>query len=255
MRPAGKARRPRILSVVEGGATPPGGLQGLANAGRLAPRAAKLVRIAAFVAGVASAVPVAAQTAPSPESQWFLGGTGGAAVVQNVGGAFGGEIGARLTPRLDVFGEVLDATDTATRRRIGTAMDVATALQASQGVPATGTVKAPAALFMGGLRYVIHESGNLRFFVQGEGGVARVTFQPSFTLAGADITSQLAQFGVTLGADLAGTATKAAFGGGFGVQLQRGVWYVGGQIGVVSIRTPSQASNVIQATATLGRWF
>jgi hypothetical protein len=214
-----------------------------------------LVRLAVLAAGLACAVPVAAQTVAAPESQWFLGGTGGAAVVQKVGGAFGGEIGTRVTPRLDVFGEFLAEADVATRRRIGTAMDVAAVLQASQGVTATGTLKAPAALFMGGLRYVFHQSGDLRLFVQGVGGVARVTFQPAFTLAGADITSQLAQFGVTLGADLAGTTTKAAFGGGVGLELQRGVWYVGGQIGLVSIRTASQPSNVIQATATLGRWF
>lgn len=214
-----------------------------------------LVRLAALVAGLASAAPVAAQTVAAPESQWFLGGTGGAAAVQNVGGAFGGEVGARVTGRLNVFGEFLAQTDVATRRRIGTAMDVAAVLQTSQGVAATGTVKAPAGLFMGGLRYVFHQSGDLQLFVQGAGGVARVTFQPTFTLAGADITSQLAQFGVTLGADLAGTTTKAAFGGGFGLELQRGVWYIGAQIGVVSIRTPSQPSNVVQATATFGRWF
>jgi len=212
-------------------------------------------RLGAFVVGLACAVPAAAQTVAAPESQWFLGGTGGVAAVQNVGGAFGGEIGTRVTDRLNVFGEVLDATDVATRRRIGTAMSVATALQAAQGVPATGTLKAPTVLIMGGLRYVFHQSGDLRLFVQGAGGVARVTFQPTFTLAGADITSQLAQFGVTLGADLAGTATKAAFGGGLGLELERGVWYIGGQIGLVSIRTPSQPSNVIQATVTLGRWF
>jgi len=215
----------------------------------------RLVRFAVFLAGLASAVPVAAQTVAAQESQWFLGGTGGAAAVQNIGAAFGAEIGARVTDRLIVFGEVLDATDVATRRRIGTAQDVAAALQASQGVAATGTLKAPAALFMGGLRYVIHQNGDLRLFVQGVAGVARVTFQPTFTLAGANITSQLAQFGVTLGADLAGTTTKAAFGGGVGADLRRGVWYIEGQFGVVSIRTPSQASNVIQATATFGRWF
>jgi hypothetical protein len=213
------------------------------------------VRLAALVAGLASAVPAAAQTVATPESQWFLGGTGGAAAVQNVGAAYGGEIGARVTDRLNIFGEVVGQSDVATRRRIGLAMDVAAVLQTSQGVAATGTVKAPAALFMGGLRYVFHQSGDLKLFVQGAGGVARVTFQPAFKLAGADITSQLAQFGVTLGADLAGTATKAAFGGGLGLELDRGAWYVGAQIGVVSIRTPSQPSNVIQATATLGRWF
>jgi hypothetical protein len=214
-----------------------------------------LVRLATLLAGLASALPAAAQTVAAPESQWFLGGTGGAAAVQNIGGAYGGEIGARVTDRLNIFGEFLGQADIATRRRIGTAMSVATVLQASQGVAATGTVKAPAGLFVGGLRYVFHQGGDLRFFVEGVGGVARVTFQPRFTLAGADITSQLAQFGVTLGADLAGTTTKAAFGGRIGLELQRGAWYVGGKIGLVSIRTPSQPSNVIQATVTLGHWF
>lgn len=214
-----------------------------------------VVRLAALVASLACAVPAAAQTVAASESQWFLGGTGGVAAVQNVGAAYGGEIGARLTSRLDVFGEVLGNTNDATRLRIGTAMDVAAALQASQGVTATGTVKAPAGLFMGGLRYVFHQSGNLRLFVQGAGGVARVTFQPAFTLAGADITTQLSNFGVTLGSDLAGTSTKPAFGGGIGLELRRGVWYIGAQIGVVSIRTPTQPSNVIHATATFGRWF
>lgn len=214
-----------------------------------------VVRLAAFLASLASAVPAAAQTVAAPESQWFLGGTGGGAAVQNVGAAYGGEIGARLTDRLDVFGEALGNTNDATRLRIGTAMGVAAALQASQGVTATGTVKAPAGLFMGGLRYVFHQSGNLRLFVQGTGGIARVTFQPAFTLGGADITTQLANFGVTLGSDLTGTSTKPAFGGGIGLEVQRGVWYIGAQVGVVSIRTPTQPSNVIRATATFGHWF
>src|SRR5688572_14017936 len=40
MRPDGKARRPRIPSVFEGGATPPVGMQRRSNAAGLAPRAA-----------------------------------------------------------------------------------------------------------------------------------------------------------------------------------------------------------------------
>jgi tetratricopeptide (TPR) repeat protein len=42
MRPAGQARRPSTPPVLEGVATPPGGMQRLANAGRGAPRAARI---------------------------------------------------------------------------------------------------------------------------------------------------------------------------------------------------------------------
>src|SRR5712691_4648422 len=41
MRPAGKARRPRISGIFERGATPPGGMQRRPNAGGLPPRAAR----------------------------------------------------------------------------------------------------------------------------------------------------------------------------------------------------------------------
>jgi hypothetical protein len=211
-------------------------------------------------AWLAAAAPAGAQTLPAstfgpPGTSWFIGGTAGAGVVQNVGGAFGGEIGTTVSPKLALFAEGLDVTDTATRRRIGTAQNVAAELQTTQGTPASATLRAPAGIFLGGLRYVVHQSGNLRIFVQGEGGVARVTFQPTFLLGGVDVTSQLAQFGVTLGADLAGTTTKPAFGGGFGVSLRHGMWDLGAVIGVTSIKTPSQSSNVIRATATVAHWF
>src|SRR5216683_3479219 len=41
MRPPGKARRPRISGIFEGGVTQPGGMQCRPNAGGLAPRAAR----------------------------------------------------------------------------------------------------------------------------------------------------------------------------------------------------------------------
>lgn len=210
---------------------------------------------AALLMAIVGAAPAAAQTAAASETSWFLGGTGGVAVVQNVGAAYGGEIGTTLSPKLDVFGEALGMTDTATRARIGLATSVATVLQSTQGTTATGTVKAPAAVFLGGLRYTVHESGNLKVFIEGAGGMARVSFQPAFTLAGADVTTQLSNYGITLGADLAGTATKAAFGGGVGLEVRHDFWYMGAEVGVLSIRTPSQPSNVIHATAMIGRWF
>lgn len=204
---------------------------------------------------LATAAPAGAQTTAAPDAIWFLGGTGGASAVQNVGGLYGLELGTRVTPKLDLFGDGYGVTDTATRRRIETAQSVANIIGLTQGTTATATLKAPAAVFVGGLRYTIHQGGSLRIFVQGEGGIARVTFQPAFILGGVDITSTVSQFGVTLGADLAGTTTKPAFGGGIGVAVRHGVWDIGAQFGVISIKTPSQSSNVIQATATVARWF
>jgi hypothetical protein len=204
---------------------------------------------------VLGAAPAAAQVAAKPQGEWFLGATGGAAAVQNVGAALGGEIGGRVTSKIELFGEGLALTDTATRRRIQTAQSVAQILQTTQGQAATATLKAPAGVFVGGLRLTIHEGGSLRIFVEGQGGVARVTFNPTFTLNGADITSQLSQFGVTLGADLAGTTTKATFGGGIGFEVRHNVWYINAKVGMISVKTPSQPSNIVRATATIGRWF
>ena len=204
---------------------------------------------------LATAVPAGAQTVAAPDTIWFIGGTGGASAVQNVGGLYGLELGTRVTPKLTLFGDGYGVTDTATRRRIQTAQDVAAIIGTTQGTTASATLTAQAGVFVGGLRYTIHEAGNFRIFVQAEGGVARVTFQPAFLLGGVDITKTISQFGVTLGADLAGTTTKPAYGGGIGVAVRHGVWDIGAQFGVISIKTPSQSSNVVQATATVARWF
>jgi hypothetical protein len=219
-------------------------------------REMRLVLRAVVVGAVLmAATPAAAQTVAKTEGQWFLGVTGGASVVQNVGAAFGGEVGTVVTPKISVFGEALVMTDTATRRRIQTAQNVAANLQTTQGTPASATLKAPATTLVGGLRFTLHEGGSLHVFVEGAGGIARVTFKPTFTLNGADVTTQLPQFGVTLGADLTGTTTKAAFGGAIGFEVRHDAWYIDAKVGVLSVKTPSQPSNVVRATATIGRWF
>jgi hypothetical protein len=211
-------------------------------------------------AGVATgllvaAAPAAAQTVARSDEKMFIGGTGGISAVQNVGGVFGGEFGFRVSPRFDIVAEGLGFTDIATRRRIEAAESVAAVIQASQGQPATGTLKSPAFLGVGGVRIGLYQSGGVRVYVEGTGGFGRVASNPTFTLNGADITSQLQQFGVALGLDLAGTSTHAAFGGAIGVDVKRNKWYVGGHFGVTSVQTPSQATKVLQAGATIGRWF
>ena len=67
--------------------------------------------------------------------------------------------------------------------------------------------------------------------------------------------ASLGQFGVTPGSDLTGQFSKAAFSGGFGVQVPINRWYVDGGIRVTSIRTEGHATNVLRAGATFGVTF
>ena len=140
--------------------------------------------------------------------------------VQNVGGVLGGEFGYRVSPRLDIvakaWGSRTSPPGDASRRR----ETIAAVIQASQGAPATGTLKSPTFLAVGGVRISIYQSGGVRVYLEGTGGFARVTTNPTFTLNGADITKQLQQFGVALGTDLAGTTSHGAFGGAFGVDVK-----------------------------------
>lgn len=202
-----------------------------------------------------AASPAAAQTVARTSDKMFIGGTGGASAVQNVGGVLGGEFGYRVSPRLDIVAEGLGFTDITTRRRIEAAETIAAVIQASQGAPATGTLKSPTFLAVGGVRISIYQSGGVRVYLEGTGGFARVTTNPTFTLNGADITKQLQQFGVALGTDLAGTTSHGAFGGAFGVDVKHEKRDFGGHFGVTNVQTPSQASKVLQAAATVGRWF
>jgi opacity protein-like surface antigen len=76
-------------------------------------------------------------------------------------------------------------------------------------------------------------------------GGARVRHEPTFTLAGSDVTGQVSRYGVTLGQDLSGTSSHAAISGGGGVVARvRDVWYVDAGIRFLSISGPTQRTNV-----------
>jgi hypothetical protein len=60
---------------------------------------------------------------------------------------------------------------------------------------------------------------------------------------------------VTIGSDLTGEETKAAFSGGAGVRFAPNRWYVNGEVGVISIQTTDQTTNVLRASVSLGLKF
>src|SRR4051812_46290188 len=104
----------------------------------------RVILLALAVAGTCSAA--AAQT-PTPTAassrlagRLSIGAIAGAAAVENVGGAFGGEVGYRVTDTIDLFGEGVMFQDIATRRRLERVPVVTNFLQSSQGKTATGAL-------------------------------------------------------------------------------------------------------------------
>jgi len=196
-------------------------------------------------------------TPPPPASSDSRGSiviTGGVAAVQHVGATIGALLAFRVADRVDVVGEAAWAKDAVTRRRVEAATSVASFLQTTQGKAAVGTIEAPAFYGGGGIRVML-SGGSTRPYIIGTGGVARLVLKPVFTLAGTDVTTNLTQYGITLGSDLTGEVTKPAFGGGIGVIADRGRWYVDASFRVLSIQTEGQATNVLRAGGGIGFTF
>jgi hypothetical protein len=220
------------------------------------------VLVSVFVGALAWGMPAAAQAPGRPllspntgTGTLSLGVSAGAGAVQKVGGMLGGELAYQVNDQIEVLGEAVWMQDVVTRRRLDVAATIATFLQTSQASAATSTVAAPALYTGGAVRYMVSKSGSVRPFVTFGAGMARVAFNPTFTLAGANVTPTLSVYGVTLGNDLAGHVTKPAFTGGAGVRMVHGPWSVLASVQLTAIRTDGQGTNAIRAGAVIGRRF
>ena len=199
------------------------------------------------------AAPVSAQLANTDvERKLQLGLVGGAGAVQKVGGLAGVTLGLPITTRLEIVGDGLWASNTASRRRIDLASGLAAYVRSTQIGETSGTLTAPAFYVGGGVRIPFARSGSWRPYALVTAGVARIALRPAITLTGADITSRLPQFGVTLGSDLTGEVTKPAVSAGFGVRSHRGRVYVDFGVRLINLQTAGQATRVIGATGALG---
>lgn len=213
------------------------------------------VQAFAIITTLVAAGNSAAYAQSAEPSRLSIGAFGGAASVQNVGGLGGLELGYEASPRVTVFGEAAWAQDAVTRRRLGTAESIAGYLRATQGRDAGGTIDAPTWAFTAGTRILLRTAASLRPYIAIQGGAARVTLRPSFTLGGADVTKNLEQYGVTLGEDVTGSVTKPAFGGGFGLLTDRGPWTLDIGLRFLSIQTDDQATNLSRVSFGIGRRF
>jgi hypothetical protein len=217
----------------------------------------RAIQIGGIVAALLTPLAARAQT-PAPGQagpQLYVAGIGGTEAVHNTGALAGGEIGVAMNDRIEVFGEGLWMQDVVTQQRLSHADTVAAYLQTTQGKPATGTVEAPAGYVGGGLRVMLTTKGSVRPYIAAGAGAAHVTYKPTFTLAGADVTGSLPSYGVTLGSDITGETTNAAFSITPGVRWGRNAWHLDGQVGLISIRTPDETTNVLRVSAAFGLTF
>ena len=204
---------------------------------------------AAFAVCVMTAVPAAAQTAPAAPattSGAVIGVYVGAGAVQNVGAIAGGSIGFKVSDNLILEAEGGWSQDAITRAKIDAIGGLATYLTSSTGKAATATLKAPASYGLAGIRYLF-KSGGVSPYIALNGGVARLALTPAITIGGSDVTTSLSTYGVTLGSDFTGDVTKAAFGGGFGVLINRDKIAIDLGARVTSIQTEGQATTLTSA--------
>ena len=203
-----------------------------------------------------AATPAATQTANAPAVNLvYAGGFIGVGAVQNVTTFGGGEIGVHVYRGLDVIAEGGWSKDAVTRRRTDATAAIVPLLQKASGKDAAASVKAPMNYGMAGLRYVFSVNNSIHPYVLATVGRAAIEYQPTFSVAGADVTNSLSTYGITLGSDLVNKEVQTAYGGGFGVWYTRGMIFVDASVRILSIKTASQPTNLSRAHIGIGVRF
>jgi len=179
--------------------------------------------IVALVVGVLALAGVAqAQTPASTASGPSLGyieGIAQASFGNVTSQSYGAEAGYRLTTILDVFVEGGWTKDVAPSEMGTAAGQIAGYLTTSGQSNVSYKVKQPVGFGQTGVRIEIPmPSSRLTPYAMAGVGFARVKQDVTFYINGADVTSNLSQYGVVLGSDLAGQETKAMVTVGGGVQ-------------------------------------
>jgi len=167
--------------------------------------------IAATLAGMALTCPAYAQ-APS---NGYIEGVAQSTFGNVTSQSYGVEGGFSIASRLQIFGEVAHANDTATASLATSAQVIAGALSQTQSNVGYNAEQ-PTTFGLGGIRFLFPASAKIEPYVRVGAGVASVQKNVTYTVNGTDVTSNLAQYAIVLGTDLSGTETKMMldFGGG-----------------------------------------
>lgn len=156
-----------------------------------------------------------AQTTTEP-SKGYIEGVAQSAFGNVTSQSYGGEVGVTVWKNLQVFaefGQIRNVTPT----ELGASAQVIAGFLSQTQSGVSVTVKEPATFGVGGVRYVIPVTGvKVEPYVMGGVGIAQVTKNVSYAVAGSDVTASLTQLGVVLGSDLSGQFTKPmlVIGGG-----------------------------------------
>jgi opacity protein-like surface antigen len=172
-----------------------------------------------MMAAALTSVAASAQSSPGPSGDKVYVEVGAqSAFGQVTSQSFGGEVGIAVADRVQIFAEVGRARDVATSDISASAQQIAGALSQSQAAVAY-RVKEPATFGLAGVKYVVPVAIQVQPYVMAGGGVARVSQNVTFTVAGHDVTAALSQprYGnIILGSDLSGSFTRAMIGVGGG---------------------------------------
>jgi opacity protein-like surface antigen len=173
--------------------------------------------------------------------------------------SFGGEIGIAIGSQLQIFAEGGKTRDVSTSALSAAAQTIAGAI--SQVAANSGySVKEPVTFFDAGLRFSFYPSGGGKLdpYVLVGFGVASVTQDVKFTVAGNDVTGSLEQapYFTALGSDVSGSFTKPMLVVGGGVAYP--VWkrlVLDFQLRYGRVFAPDQGINIGRAGLGLGVRF
>jgi opacity protein-like surface antigen len=118
----------------------------------------------------------------------FGGVTFGTAEVSSV---FGGGGGVNVGPNVQIVGEIGRIQDVLPSELQDDLDFFITVLSLELGVPISVDVKAPAIYGLGGLRFNVPTAGRVRPFVEGQVGVANISFHVDAEVAGIDISQEV----------------------------------------------------------------
>ena len=191
---------------------------------------------------------------PAPGTRGYLGVLTGVQVVERQGPIGGFEFGIRLRKNLQAVVEGGWFKDVVTDSRIAEIGTFTTYLQQTQGLPATGDIDGPTWFANAGFRYIYENNSGVRPYVLATAGLGRVEYRPVFSLNGRNISSNVSQYGITLGRDLLGPGNHFAYGGGAGLVFGD-KWYLDLGVRLTRINTPDHATNVRRLSIGMGRRF
>ena len=116
-------------------------------------------------------------------------------------------------------------------------------------------VHQPMTFGVAGFKYFVRTSGAIKPYVLAGGGLAQVSKNVVFTVGGNDVTANLTQYGVVLGADLAGNETKPLVNAGAGVVVPVSRLFLDINYRFGRVFTSGSAMSVSRAGAAIGVRF